>query len=62
MVESAVDVMGEMTFVCQFVKRATAGGLRCVASTTERIATENADGAKTSEFRFAQFRDYASNE
>lgn len=55
---SAVHVMGEMTFVYQFVKLATAAGLRCVASTTERLAVNHPDGSKTSEFRFIRFRDY----
>lgn len=55
---SAVHVMGEMTFVYQFVKLATAAGLRCLASTTERIAVDKPDGGKMSEFRFVAFRDY----
>lgn len=55
---SAIHVMGEMTFVYQFVKRATAAGLRCVASTTERIAVDHPEGRKTSEFRFVRFREY----
>jgi hypothetical protein len=54
----AIHVMGEMTFVYQFVKLATAVGLRCVASTTERIAVDHSDGSKTSEFRFVRIRDY----
>lgn len=56
--QSAIHVMGEMTFVYQFVKRATAAGLRCLASTTERRAVDHPDGSKTSEFRFVRFRDY----
>ena len=56
--EFAIHIMGEMTFVYQFVKRATAAGLRCVASTTERRAVDHPDGSKTSEFRFVRFRDY----
>lgn len=56
----AIHVMGEMTFVYQFVKLAAAAGLRCVASTTERIAVDHPDGSKTSEFRFVRFRDYES--
>jgi hypothetical protein len=55
---SAVHVMGEMTFVYQFVKLATEAGLACVASTTERIATDHPNGTKTSEFRFVRFREY----
>ena len=55
---SAVHVMGEMTFVYQFVKLAAATDLRCVASTTERIAVDKPEGGKISEFRFVAFRDY----
>lgn len=33
-------------------------GILCVASTTERIVTENPDGSKTTVFRFIQFRPY----
>ncbi|MDZ7343305.1 MAG: CRISPR-associated protein [candidate division KSB1 bacterium] len=54
----AIHVMGEMTFVYQFVKLATAAGLRCVASTTERRTVDHPDGSKTSEFRFVRFREY----
>lgn len=55
---NAIHVMGEMTFVYQFVRRASAAGLRCVASTTERIAVDKPDGTKVSEFRFVRFREY----
>ncbi|RIK82021.1 CRISPR-associated protein [candidate division KSB1 bacterium] len=54
----AIHIMGEMTFVYQFVRLATAAGLRCVASTTERIAVDHPNGSKTSEFRFVRFREY----
>ncbi len=56
--DHAIHVMGEMTFVHQFVKQATAAGLRCVASTTERIAVDKPDGTKVAEFRFVGFREY----
>lgn len=59
---SAIHVMGEMTFVYQFVRLATAAGLRCVASTTERIAVDHPDGSKTSEFCFVRFREYEKME
>lgn len=52
-----VHVMGEMTVVFHVVTALKARGVRCVASTTERIVTE-ADGKKVSEFRFVQFREY----
>jgi len=60
--KSAIHVMGEMTFVYQFVKLATAAGLRCVASTTERIAVDHPDGSKMSEFRFVRFREYEKSD
>ena len=53
-----VHVMGEMTFVYQLVSRLKSMGIRCVASTTERIVKDNDDGTKTSEFSFIQFREY----
>lgn len=58
----AIHVMGEMPFVYQFVKLATAAGLCCVASTTERTAVDHPDGSKTSEFRFIRFREYEQME
>ncbi len=60
--QSAIHVMGEMTFVYQFVKLATAAGLRCVASTTERLAIDHPDGSKISEFRFVRFREYEKSD
>jgi hypothetical protein len=53
----AVHIMGEMTFTYAMVKTLKQNGFTCVASTTERVATE-AGGVKTSEFRFVQFREY----
>ena len=53
-----VHVMGEMTFMFSVVMLLKEKGIRCVASTTERIVTENADGSKTSEFSFVGFREY----
>lgn len=52
-----VHVMGEMTLVYHVVTALKQHGVCCVASTTERIATE-ANGTKVSEFRFVTFRDY----
>lgn len=52
-----VHAMGEMTLVYHVVNALKARGVRCVASTTERIVTE-ADGIKMSQFRFVTFRDY----
>ena len=53
----AVHVMGEMTFVHALVTRLKENGIRCVASTTERMVKEE-DGKKISEFKFVQFREY----
>lgn len=49
-----IHIMGEMTYVHNFVSYAINAGIRCCASTTERIVTE--DG--TSSFKFIQFRFY----
>ncbi|MEE3384455.1 MAG: CRISPR-associated protein [Prevotella sp.] len=53
-----VHVMGEMTFVFSVVTQLEEKGIRCVASTTERIVKDNDDGTKTSEFSFVGFREY----
>lgn len=53
-----VHIMGEMTFVFALVSRLKGMGIKCVASTTERIATELEDGTKLSEFSFVNFREY----
>lgn len=53
-----IHVMGELTFCHSFVKYAKARNIRCISSTTERIAIDNPDGSKTSVFKFATFRDY----
>ena len=52
-----VHIMGEMTLVYHIVRRLKRRGVRCVASTTERVVTE-VDGKKVSEFHFVQFREY----
>ena len=52
-----VHVMGEMTVIFHVVTALKAHGVRCVASTTERMVTE-ADGKKITEFHFVQFREY----
>jgi len=55
--DATVHIMGEMTFTYRLVSRLKAMGIRCVASTTERIAEEK-DGVKTSQFKFVRFREY----
>ena len=52
-----VHIMGEMTFIFAMVNALQKRGILCVASTTERVASEEND-VKTSEFRFVQFRKY----
>ncbi|MBN2089189.1 CRISPR-associated protein, partial [candidate division KSB1 bacterium] len=54
----AIHVMGEMTFVFQFVRLMSELGISCVASTTKRKSTDAKDGIKTSQFEFVQFRPY----
>ena len=53
-----VHIMGEMTFTFMVITRLKEMGIRCVASTTERKTTYNADGTKLSEFSFVKFREY----
>lgn len=52
-----VHVMGEMTFTYAVVSTLKDMGIRCVASTTERIVKES-EGKRTYTFRFCQFREY----
>ena len=54
---ATVHIMGEMTLTYALVNALQKQGATCIASTTERITTEQ-DGKKTSEFRFVQFRKY----
>lgn len=56
----AVHIMGEYTFTYQFLKEMEKRGILCVASTTERIVTEDpADPTKKiTVFKFVQFRPY----
>lgn len=56
--ECTVHVMGEMTFVYEFVKELKKKGMRAVASTTERNVEELPDGQKKVSFKFVQFREY----
>ena len=53
-----IHVMGEMTLTFLVVTQLKALGIKCIASTTDRIATENNDGTKLSEFSFVRFREY----
>lgn len=51
-------VMGEMTLTFRIVELLKAQGIRCVASTTERIVTDLPDNRKETQFAFVQFREY----
>jgi hypothetical protein len=52
-----VHLMGELTLTYCLVNALLEKGIKCIASTTERVSEEK-DGAKISEFRFKQFREY----
>ncbi|MBN8586805.1 MAG: CRISPR-associated protein [Rhodothermia bacterium] len=55
---SAIHVMGEMTLTFTLVALFQAAGFACVASTSERLVHETADGKKVVTFTFTQFRAY----
>jgi len=59
--KNAIHIMGEMTFVYQFVKKMSEQGILCVASTTKRIVEEKPDGTKLSRFEFVRFRPYTQD-
>jgi hypothetical protein len=56
---NAVHIMGELTFCFALVGLLQKKGIRCIASTTERIVTQNSS-TRTSEFSFIRFRDYTN--
>lgn len=56
--DSAIHVMGEMTFTVAFVIRMLEQGVPCIASTTERIVKELPDGVRETQFHFVRFRKY----
>ena len=53
-----IHVMGELTFCFSVVQQLKEKGVRCVASTTERVVEETADNKKVTQFSFVQFREY----
>lgn len=55
---ATVHIMGEMTLTFALVKRLQAMGIKCVASTSERIVSMESDGTKVVKFDFCRFRDY----
>jgi hypothetical protein len=59
-VQSAVHLMGEMTFTYCLTGLLQQSGVRCVASTTVRKVFNGQNRQKTVSFEFRQFRDYPS--
>ncbi len=53
-----VHIMGELTFCYYAIRLLKKAGIRCVASTTERIVEETEDHRKLVQFSFVQFREY----
>ena len=53
-----VHIMGEMTFTFAMIDALQKIGIKCIASTTTRVAVVE-DEVKTSEFQFVKFREYA---
>jgi len=54
-----VHIMGEMTFVFALVQMLQKQDIECVASTSERLVTEEQNGRKVVQFNFVQFRAYS---
>ena len=50
--------MGELTFCYYAIRLLKKAGIRCVASTTERIVEKSEDYQKLVRFSFVQFREY----
>lgn len=55
--DDVVHIMGEQTFCYYLINKLRDFGIKCLASTTERIVEER-DGQKISRFEFARFRYY----
>ncbi|MCM1079536.1 MAG: TIGR02221 family CRISPR-associated protein [Bacteroidales bacterium] len=53
-----VHIMGEMCLTFQIVSKLHQHGIKCISSTTYRIAEILPDGSKRIEFHFKRFRDY----
>lgn len=56
--EIVVHIMGEMTFICLAIQMLQQRGIKCIASTTERIVTKLESGKIKSAFQFSRFREY----
>lgn len=55
---NAVHIMGEMTFTFHLISLLLNAGIKCIASTTNRIVKENPDHTKITKFEFVRFRKY----
>jgi len=53
-----VHLMGELTFSFALLVKLKAYGVRCVASTTQRVVMDEGNGRVTKLFRFVRFRKY----
>ncbi len=58
---NAVHTMGESNICFTVICKLLGKGMKCVASTTERVAEEGAGGEKVSRFKFVRFREYGFN-
>jgi hypothetical protein len=57
-----VHVMGEVTFTHNLVNILQTKGVKCIASTTERVVNDSGNGVKEALFVFSRFRKYISGE
>jgi len=55
---TGVLIMGEFTFCFSLVALLQQRGISCIAATCHRNTIDHSDGAKTTIFRFEQFRTY----
>lgn len=53
-----VHIMGEMCLTFQIVSKLNEYGIKCISSTTYRVAETLPDGSKRIEFHFKRFREY----
>ncbi len=56
--EVVVHIMGEMTFTFLTILMLQQKGIKCIASTTERIVKETGFNKKETTFSFSRFREY----
>lgn len=55
-----VHIMGELCLTYNIIHELQAHGIRCIASTTERISETLPDGSRHVEFHFKRFREYGN--